>query len=237
MKVFTDMHIHSSLSPCADKSMTPNNIVNMALLKGLDVISVTDHNSAENLEAVINCAEGKNLIVVPGMEIETREEVHVVCMFPGLEAALRMQDIIYKALPGLKNREEIFGQQIVMDENDNIKGCNERFLLTAADISIEDVFREVRFLEGAAIPAHVDRNSYSIISNLGMVPENLGIGYLEVSRNCDTESLSKLYPDIGKYKLIKSSDAHNLGDILEREYFMELNEISIKNILSGLRCG
>jgi PHP family Zn ribbon phosphoesterase len=217
--------------------MTPNNIVNMALLKGLDIISVTDHNSAENLRAVMNCACGKNLIVIPGMEIETREEVHIVCMFPSLEAALKMQDIIYNALPGLKNREEIFGQQIVMDENDNITGFNERLLLTAADISVEDVFKQVRLMEGVAIPAHVDRNSYSVISNLGSIPENLGIKCLEVSRNCDMVSLRESYPDIIKYTLIKSSDAHNLGDILEREHFIELSELNIKSLFSRLRFG
>ncbi len=237
MKVFTDLHIHSALSPCADNGMTPNNIVNMAVLKGLDIIAVTDHNSAENVGSVMKCAKDKELTVIPGMELETKEEVHLVCLFPNLEAALKIQDMVYASLPALKNREEIFGHQLIMDEQDEIKGCIERLLLTAADLTIEDVYYCVKSLGGVVIPAHVDRDSYSVISNLGMVPPQLEVKYLEVSRTCDAESLKKIHPDTERYGFIKSSDAHALGDILEREFFLELKEISVKSLMDKLRHG
>ncbi len=237
MKVFTDLHIHTALSPCSDKSMTPNNIVNMALLKELDVIAVTDHNSAENVRAVIKCAQGKKLKVIPGMELETREEVHLITLFPDLQAALYMQDIVYASLPDLMNREEIFGSQFIMDERDEIVGNNSRLLITALNLSIEDVFHKVEALGGVAIPAHVDRQSYSIISNLGMVPDYLNIKFLEVSRSFHIEEFTGTYPGMGNYRLIKSSDAHALGDILEREFFLELSEISIDEIIHKLRTG
>ncbi len=237
MKVFTDLHIHTALSPCADKSMTPNNIVNMALLKELDVIAVTDHNSAENAGAVLKCAEGTKLTVIPGMELETMEEVHVICLFPDLKASLSMQKVVYDSLPRLPNREDIFGAQFVMDEHDEVVGKIDRMLITASGLSIEEVLRYVGDLGGVAIPAHIDRQSYSIISNLGMVPAHLNIKFLEVSRSFDLEKDRKAFPGVGDYQLVKSSDAHMLGDILEREFFLELKEISSSEIISKLRNG
>lgn len=237
MKVFTDLHIHTALSPCADNSMTPNNIVNMALLKELDVIAVTDHNSAENAGAVLKCAEGTRLTVIPGMELETREEVHVICLFPDLKAALGMQKLVYGSLPCIANREDIFGSQIIMDEHDNVVGGIERMLITASGLSIEEVIRYAGDLGGAAIPAHVDRQSYSIISNLGIVPDHLGIKFLEVSKSFDFEKDRKAFPGILGYQLVKSSDAHTLGDILEREFFIELEEISAGGMINKLRNG
>ena len=222
MKLAVDLHIHSALSACADKHMTPNNIVNMAVLKGLDIIAVTDHNSAENLEAVHKCAELKGILSVPGMEIETREEVHLICLFPRLEAAFEIQRMVYGALPDMKNRQDIFGQQLVMDQYDNIRWCEERLLLTAANIGIEDIADAVRTVGGALIPAHIDRQSYSILSNLGSVPPELKVKYLEVSKKSGLEHLSERRPELKGYRFIKSSDAHALGEILERESFLEL---------------
>lgn len=234
MKFAVDLHIHSSLSPCSDNDMTPNNIVNMAVLKGLDIIAVTDHNTINNFEAVSECAKDKNLTVVPGMEIETREEVHLLCLFPDLEAALKVQNVVNNKLPKIKNREDIFGQQIVMDENDNIKGYEEHLLLTAVNLSVQDVYCAVRTVQGVVIPAHVDRQSYSILSNLGAVPEELDIKYLEVSKSCSLNDYISKNPQLAKYKFIRSSDAHTLGDILERENFIELEENSINVLLNEL---
>ena len=217
--------------------MTPNNIINMALLKGLDVIAVTDHNSAENVEAVLQCAKGKDIVVIPGMEIETREEIHVVCLFPDLETVLEMQHMVYEALPVLKNREDIFGKQLIMDSNDDIKGCVDRLLLTATGLGIEDVHKTAQDLGGVMIPAHVDRESYSILSNLGMIPEHLGLKYLEISGMCDFIKLAEKMPELKKYRFIRSSDAHVLGDIFERESFIEVDEKSVKCLLKQFREG
>ncbi len=234
MKAAVDLHIHTALSPCAEDDMTPNNIVNMALLKGLDAIAITDHNSAENCRAVCKCAEGKDIIVVPGMEVETREEVHVLCYFPDVDAALRMQQFVYDALPPIENRADIFGQQIIMDENDRLKGHVKQLLVTAADIGIEEVFSLVRSLGGAAVPAHIDRESYSIISNLGIIPDELGIRTLEITPFCSTESLTARNINVTKYKFVRSSDAHALGSILERESFLDIGSLSIEGIIKAL---
>ncbi|HOJ10460.1 MAG TPA: PHP domain-containing protein [Clostridiales bacterium] len=231
MKYYIDLHIHSVLSPCSDKDMTPNNIVNMAILKGLDIIAVTDHNSAENLEAISDCACKSGILFVPGMEIETREEVHIVCLFPDVERALKMQEKVYKVLPQVKNRPEIFGEQLIMDENDNIIGQLDKMLLTAADMSLEEVCHTMAELGGVMIPAHVDRDSYSIISNLGMIPSEIKTGNLEISKNCDLGKFLSLYPQLSRYNFIRSSDAHNLGDILEQSSVLELEEKSIECLL------
>ncbi|HHV96480.1 MAG TPA: PHP domain-containing protein [Clostridiaceae bacterium] len=236
MKYYVDLHIHSALSPCADDDMTPNNIVNMAMLKGLDIISVTDHNSAENLEAVIKCGKKTGILVIPGMEIETREEVHVVCFFPSLNSALKMQHEVYKALPSIKNRSDIFGNQLIFDEQDNVVSSLERMLITATNITIEEVNKKVKELGGVMVPAHVDRESYSILSNLGMIPEEFKFRYLEVSRFCNIKTFLQKYPNLSHYKFIISSDAHNLGSILERESEIELEEKSVSCFIEHLSC-
>ncbi len=235
MKYAVDLHIHSALSPCSDEEMTPNNIVNMALLKGLDIIAITDHNSAANLSAVAECAEGGNILVVPGMEIETSEEIHLVCLFPDTETALNVQDKVYAALPPIDNREDIFGRQVIMDASDNITGVEGRMLLTAASLGITEVSSLVEGAGGVVIPAHVDRDSYSVISNLGFIPEELNVNYVEISKNCNTGELLEKYPRLSEYGFIRSSDAHNLGDILERESFIELEELSIRSLLEKLK--
>lgn len=235
MKYAVDLHIHSALSPCSDLGMTPNNIVNMAILKKLDIIALTDHNSAENLNAVSKCAEGRNILVVPGMEIETSEEIHIVCLFPDVRTALDIQEKVYVKLPEMDNREDIFGRQYIIDEDDNITGYLKRMLLTATGISIGEAYSLIRGRGGIVIPAHIDRESYSIISNLGFIPEDLEFTYLEISKKCNKEEFIEKNKQLLKYRLIKSSDAHSLGEILERESFLDLDELSIECLLSALK--
>ncbi|NMB33647.1 MAG: PHP domain-containing protein [Clostridium sp.] len=235
MRAYIDLHIHSALSPCSNDDMTPNNISNMAFLKGLDIIALTDHNSAENCDALIKCAQKRKIIMVPGMELETREEVHLLCLFPGIEEALKMQELVYGLLPNIKNREDVFGKQIVMDENDNVLRNVDRLLLTASSLSIEDAFSAVLSLGGAVIPAHINRESYSIISNLGTIPKIAGLKYLEVTKTCNISNYLEQNPLLREYNLMKSSDAHALGDILERVSFIDLEEISLRCLLQTLR--
>lgn len=235
MKAFYDLHIHSALSPCAQEEMTPNNIVNMAYLKGLDIIAVTDHNAAFNCEAVLKCAKSRGIVAVPGMELETREEVHLVCLFPDLENVLKMQSIVHESLPQLENREDIFGPQLVMDEEDNIIERYNQLLLTATGLYVDDVFDRVRQLGGVVIPAHIDRDSFSIISNLGIVPDYLGIKYVEVSKDCRVDDFLKSNPYLSQYNFIRSSDAHNLGSMMEKESSIELEEISIECLFELFR--
>jgi len=237
MKYTIDLHIHSCLSPCGDNEMTPNNIVNMALLKGLDIIAVTDHNSAENVKAIMECAEDKGIVVVPGIEAVTAEEVHVVCYFNDLKNTLKMQEIIYSSLPDRKNNADIFGRQIICDREDNITGEVERMLITATNIGIDNIFNIVGSLGGVAIPAHIDRDSYSVLANLGFVPESYKGCYLETSKDCDYKNLSNKLNGLASagYKLYKSSDAHYLKDIFERQNFIELPQRSVSAVIQRLK--
>lgn len=231
MKYAYDFHIHTALSPCGDNDMTPNNIVNMALLKELDIIAITDHNSCENAAAVMKVAEGSDLIVIPGMEIETSEEIHMVCLFPDIISAYQMQEIVYEHLPPLENRVSIFGEQLILNDQDDIIGENKRLLLTATSLSIYDVVKYVRQFNGVAIPAHIDRSSYSVLSNLGWIPEDLDVHTLEVSKNVDLEKAKLKY---SQYNVIRSSDAHYLQDIFEREQFLELESKTISQVIKLL---
>lgn len=235
MKLAVDLHIHSALSPCSSDDMTPNNIVNMALIKGLDAIAVTDHNSAENCPSIAKLTSGAGILFIPGMEVETREEVHLICLFPGIREVMKFQDVIYDALPGIANRENIFGRQLVMNEYDEVTAVKSNLLLTAADISVEDVFEIADRLDGLVMPAHIDRDSYSILSNLGSIPCSLGICVVELSKGCNAECFLKDKGLEGKYAYIISSDAHNLGEILERECFIDVREKSVYAVLEALK--
>lgn len=231
MKYAYDFHIHTALSPCGDDDMTPNNIVNMALLKELDIIAITDHNSCENVKAVLEVAKGTDLVVIPGMEVETSEEIHMVCLFSDLDSAIRMQDLVYQHLPPLENRAHIFGKQLIFNKEDDVIGENSKLLLTATSLSIYDIVAYVKQFNGVAYPAHIDRSSYSILSNLGWIPEDLDIQAIEISKNANFEKTELKYK---QYKIIQSSDAHYLTDIFEREQFLELESKSINEVIKLL---
>lgn len=221
MRYYYDLHIHTALSPCGDNDMTPNNVVNMSLLKGLDIIAVTDHNSVQNAGAVAEAGRKNGLIVVFGMEIETAEEVHVVALFPDRESAYGVQEIIYRHMNGIKNREDIFGEQRILDGQDELQGRVDQLLITAVSLMIEEVFQIVAEAGGVCIPAHVDRDSHSILSNLGMVPEDLAVSNIEISKNCDRVTFLGANPGLERYGVLRSSDAHYLWDISERENYIE----------------
>lgn len=228
-----DFHIHTSLSPCGDDDMTPNNIVNMSILKNLDMIAVTDHNSCENAKAVMECAKGTSLVVIPGMEVESSEEVHMVCLFKSIDHAYIFNDIIKNNLPVIKNREEIFGKQILMDRNDEIIGIKENLLSTATYLSVNQIYHEVKKIGGACFPSHIDKQSYSIISNLGFIPPELKFKSIEIKMKDKKEELV-LKHNLSEYKILHNSDAHYLGDISERENFIHADKKDIESIISIL---
>ncbi len=233
MDIALDLHIHSVLSPCGGSDMTPNNIVNMAYLKGLDAIALTDHNSAENVEAVMKLGIKKGIIVVPGMEVQSREEAHLLCYFAHLEPLSKLQQRVYENLPG-KNRPDYFGEQLIMDEKDRVVGHSDRLLIGSVDFSVEQIVNMVVKTGGKVVPAHVDRTSYSIISNLGFIPKDLDIRSIEISKPRELDSFLRQHSDLKRYRIIHSSDAHRLGDILEREYFMDVKEKSVHGILAQI---
>jgi len=229
MRCYYDFHIHSALSPCASNDMTPNNIVNMAHLKGLNAIAITDHNSTKNVRAAVKVGDKLDIIVIAGMETETAEEVHIISLFPTIELAEKAEEVIRQHLPQIKNKEKIFGEQLIIDENDNIVGKEEQMLITATSLSVNDVFSLVKACGGVAIPAHIDRDSYSILSNLGFIPNDLSISTVEISKKII--DVSEYLKNIQKYSVIRNSDAHYLGDISEKINYIEITDNSTQEIL------
>ena len=231
VSVYYDLHIHTALSPCANDDMTPNDIVRMALLNGLDMIAVTDHNTFDNAESVVKAAKsvhaqsGKELIVLPGIEVSTAEEVHVLCLFRDIESALKFEAELFPYFSGLSNRIHIFGNQIIYDENDRVTGELERMLIAPASISFDNLYLLVNKHKGAFIPAHIERNSFSLLSNLGFLPPHLDINTLEVSQKSTSNGFYEKNKEIySKNKIVFSSDAHQLWTISERENFLLLPE-------------
>ena len=213
MKRFkADLHIHSCLSPCGDLDMSPRAIVRKSLEVGLDLIAVCDHNSAENVAAVIRAASEKTLWVLPGMEISSREEVHTLAIFDRVDQVLQMQEWVYSRLRGT-NRPELFGDQVVANEFDEVEGFNDRLLIGAVQISLAELVKQVHRLGGLSIASHVDRPSFSILSQLGFVPKDLNLDALEVSVHTDRESAKKEIPGVAEYALLSFSDAHFLSDV------------------------
>ena len=229
MLLYADLHIHSCLSPCGDELMTPNNIVNMAMLKGLDIISVTDHNTCANLPAVFSAAHRAGITVIPGMEMETAEEVHTLAYFPSLEAAAKFSDAAYSFLPPIENNPRFFGEQIVLDENDEPVRTEPRLLLSPLSLTLEEGFELVRQFGGVAVPAHIDRPSHGIIPILGFINPHLGVCCVEVSPLGMANGFSLFDP---RLRVLSSSDAHDLGAILERQQELDLPECSTEAFLS-----
>lgn len=216
-----DLHIHTVVSACAEIEMIPPLIVRRALELGLDLIAITDHNTAENVEAVQDAARETTVQVMPGMEVQTREEAHILCLFDTAEQICAWQATVYNSLPSVKNSPEVFGAQYVVNATGDYVCENERLLLTSVGMSTENVVAGVRDLGGLPIAAHVDRPSYSLLSSLGFVPAGLDLAGLEISRRHTVESFRVAYPELGHWPLIGSSDAHRLSDLTVRtEAFM-----------------
>jgi len=236
MKVYYDFHIHSCLSPCGDNDMTPNNIVNMAALKGLDAIAITDHNCGHNAKAAIEAAKELPLTVIPGMEIETSEEIHMVALFETVEAMEKMQEVVLSALPPLKNKPALFGEQIIMDKHDNVIDFKEQFLITACGMSIFEVTQKVREFGGVIFPAHIDKSSYSVLSNLGSIPPELEFKTVEIKKKPIPQNLLDDGVVMG-LNVLHNSDAHYLWDISEKENYIECKSTDIKDILHNISNG
>ncbi len=227
--IYYDFHIHSALSPCGDADMTPNNIVNMAALSGLGAIAVSDHNTVGNVRAAMEVGKSCGVTVIPGMEVETAEEVHILTLYPSIEAAEDVAREVYKSLPDIKNRPEIFGEQLYMDKDDNVTAREEKLLISPTSLSLNKLFDMVRSAGGLFIPAHVDRHSYSVLTNLGFIPDDLDIKAIEVSKATeDQAAYLAARPELSKYKIFRNSDAHYLADISVAEAY--LTEDAVCNI-------
>ena len=220
--MYYDLHIHSALSPCAENEMTPNNICNMALIKGLELIAVTDHNSVRQLPAFSVCAGKAGIKCLYGAEIQTSEEVHVLALFKNLDDALKLQPWIDERMPGIPNRTDFFGDEWICDAEDNFIEPEERLLLVSLNATLEETIAEIHALEGRAILAHVLDRENSVMNQLGFIPEGLAYDGLEIKSLEEIPRVLKSNPWIKEEETIwlTDSDAHRLIDIAEAEHYM-----------------
>ena len=234
MELAYDLHIHSCLSPCGDMDMTPANIVGMAKIKELDVIALTDHNTCRNCEAAMKVGEAYGVLVIPGMELTTQEEVHVVCLFPDLPSAMGFDAYVYEKLQKIKNKPEIFGRQVFMNEEDEELGEEPYLLINATDISFDRVNEAVKRFGGLMIPAHVDKTANGLIPTLGFIPDGSDFVCAEFAKKEKIPEICEKFPYFKECNLISDSDAHYLPNINERINFIEVKEKSIKAVLEAL---
>ncbi len=199
--------------------MIPPLIVRRACELGLGLIAVTDHNTAENVSAVCEAAEGTGVVVLPGMEVQTREEVHILCLFDTLAQVMDLQELVYAHLPALKNQESLFGAQYVVDKTGDLVRVNERLLLISTKLSVEELVAGVRERGGLPIAAHVDRPTYSLLSSLGFIPEGLALGAVEITHRISPEEARARFPELRQWPLVMSGDAHRLSEMRAGTFF------------------
>ncbi len=232
MKVSYDLHIHSCLSPCADIEMTPNNIVNMSVLNGLNVIAITDHNSCKNCKALVEAGKKANLLVIPGMEICTNEDIHVICLFETVTDAENFSTYVYSNMPLIPHRPDIFGEQIIMNSNDIEISKESYLLLNATNISVNDILSTTNKYNGTAFPAHIDKSSYSVISSLGDIPPEAGFNTIEISTKGNIEKIKSLHPIIKDKLILINSDSHYLENLISEKRYIEIDTLSTKSIIN-----
>ncbi len=212
--VMADLHVHTCLSPCAGLDMTPMKIVEKARQRGLSLIAVTDHNTAQNASAVMAAALGSDLRVIPGMVVTTAEEVHVVALFETLESAAALQHVVFDNLtPGIKNDENLFGMQVISNEFDEVVGFNERLLIGATTLDLGEVVDTIHRFGGLAVAAHIDREGFSVIGQLGFIPDGMDFDALEISKRLSLAQGMAQFGEYERFPFITSSDAHSLDEI------------------------
>ncbi len=229
-----DFHIHSCLSPCGDDDMTPANIAGMAYLNDLDVIALTDHNTCKNCPALIKKAEEYGILVIPGMELTTSEEIHVLCLFRNCDDALSFDKYVYERLPDIKNNENIFGKQQIMNENDEITGNIDKLLINATTISFDYLPDILKNFNGLMIPAHINKNSDSLLSVFGFIPPSVSFTCAEINKTNEKDSIISQHEYLRSCKIITDSDAHYLQDINEKIHTIEICEKNIDSIFTYL---
>lgn len=216
MKIYkADLHVHTVLSPCADLEMGPRNIIQQAVLKKIDILGITDHNSTRQLPVMKQLAEKCGITLFHGVEINTREEVHCLAFFESYVLCQEFQNFLESHYRGIVNKPAKFGDQVVVDAHEMILEEISELLIMSIDASINTVEQKVHGLNGIFIPAHIDRKGNGILTQLGFIPENLQVDALELSKNERLPFFLKRYPELKKYSFIQNSDAHypeNIGD-------------------------
>lgn len=235
MKKFrAELHIHTILSPDGGIEMIPPLIVRKALECNLDLIAITDHNATENAPAVMKAAEGTSLAVLPGIELQTKEEVHCLCLFDTVEQLKKIQKLVDDKLPDIPNNIDLFGEQFIVDHTGDFIKRKETLLLNSTRFSFEEAFQIVNDLNGLFIPAHVNRKAFGVIYNLGFVPTTIPLFALEISRHISPEQAVILFPELQNFSLIQNGDVHYLDDFLGATTFY-VEKPTIKELKFALK--
>jgi len=208
-----DLHIHSALSPCASLDLSPRKIVDAAQSAGLDIIAITDHNSAGNVDPIIRLGKRAHLNVFPGMEVQSREEIHLLTLFPDGPSIASWNEEVRRSLPMIRNDPEIFGYQPILDEEGNILGFEDRLLLNSTSFSMREIHQKVRARGGITIAAHFDKASFSLMSQLGIIPLDMELEALEISRAARGAGRGSRGERAASFPSIASSDAHEVREI------------------------
>ena len=231
-----DLHVHSVLSPCAEVEMTPRNIVWHAAQHGIDIVAITDHNACDNVSAALAAAKGTNVIILPGMEVETKEEVHVVVLFDSMNQLEIWEQFVNEHRSGRMNDEQRFGAQFVVDAEDEFIRMKSEMLLGSLQCGIAQVCRTVNDLGGICIASHVDRPMYSLIAQLGFIPPDVKLAGVEVSRMTKPEEGKKRFPGIGNLPIVTSSDAHRMEDFINGpKTIFRMEEPTVSEIRQALK--
>ena len=230
-----DFHIHSCLSPCGDLDMSPQRIVTKALERDLNLIAITDHNSSENAIATSKAADKTSLTVFFGMEVASEEEAHLIALFDKFCFLQVFQQFVYDNLISFGIDQRTIQDQIIVNENDEIEGFNDHLLLGATSLNFKQLVDEVHRLNGLAIASHVDRESFSIVTQLGFIPEDLELDALEISSFTSLDEAMQLMPDAARFPLVKFSDAHYLKDIGRQKTDFLIQKPSISEIKMALK--
>ena len=215
--------------------MTPGNIAGMAAVLGLDVIALTDHNTCRNCGPAMRHAEEYGFLCIPGMELTTAEEIHAVCLFPDLDTALEFDAYVYQHLLAIPNREDIFGEQLIMDEQDQVIGKEPNLLINATDISFEGLWELVDSYGGVMFPAHIDKSANSLIATLGVISDTNRFETAEIKDMANYHAIKKANPYLNKCTIVSNSDAHYLEQINEPNLTISCRERSIAGVLDALR--
>ncbi len=229
-----ELHIHSVLSPCANLDMGPHYIVERARENGINFIGVTDHNSAKNLRAFKEVCNVQGIELLCGIEVETVEEVHMLCYFDSLSIAERFGDLIRASLLQIPNKEDIFGYQVIIDKNEEIIAMEDILLIQRSSYTINDIYNLTMGFNGICVPAHVDRPKNGLLRTLGFLPTKLDFPFLEVSNKCNIEVLKEKYKLDG-YNLVKGSDAHQLEDFGNTPLYLVLEKFNLEEILMAFK--
>jgi len=231
MKGFkADLHIHTVLSPCADLDMSPDQIVSQSLKKGLDIIAITDHNSTKQCSVVRRMAEGTGLLVINGCEVNSVEEVHVICLFEDDFGMNEFQLFLDEHIIPMPNHISYFNHQLVVDEENQILEEIDNYLAAPLDVGIDLIEKKVHELNGLFIPAHIDRPINSIYSQLGFIPPELNIDAMQISQQASEAASREKYDIHNDVSLIKCSDAHYLVDIGKGYTSFIINEPTFKEV-------